>query len=182
MRFPRKRIFVRAFLFIITTGATSQLFVSRTNLALAQPDKSKMEASDDEGAGRRSERFPRLKRLQEALESGELSGAEGVVAGTGLGGGRKILTYLQFVESYVNSVGDKHRAIALAALGIRELFKRQGKPEDALPVMEEYLGKAKDQTERNIYLFLMRQSYLEAKNYEKALALSKQILQENSGK
>lgn len=141
-----------------------------------------------EGGPRRRERIRRFleERLGGDGESPELPagpGAEGGgPGGGGLGRPRRVNNYLQFAESFVASVSDRPRAIGLAALGIRDAYRRQGKASEALPVFEELLASTKDQTERNIYLFLIRQSYQESNDMQKFLEINKQIIKENSAK
>ena len=64
-------------------------------------------------------------------------------------------------------------------MGIKNHYKKNGKPTDAIPQYEALLKNAKDQKMRNILLFAIRQVYGETKDTEKVLAVNKQILSEN---
>lgn len=88
--------------------------------------------------------------------------------------------FLGFMKGYIETVQDSTQATGLAALGIKDHYKRLGRPADAIPFFEEQLAKTKDQKTRNVLLFSIRQVYEETKNDEKLLELNKQILRENA--
>ena len=88
--------------------------------------------------------------------------------------------FLGFIKTYVETVQDSRQAVGLAALGIKEHYKRAGKPAEAIPIFEEQLAKTKDQRTRNVLLFAIRQICEETKNEEKFFELNKQILRENT--
>lgn len=87
--------------------------------------------------------------------------------------------FLGFVSEFNKQVQDPVQSVGLAAVGVKEFYRREGKPEDAVPVIDEMLKMAKDQRVRNVLLFTMRQIYDEQKNGAKMLELSKQIMREN---
>ena len=139
------------------------------------------------GGNRRGRFQERLRRMQERMngggpDAGPGGGGEGGRAFAAPHGARGMNNYMQYVDSLVHSVQDPQMAIGLSALGIRDFYKKQGKVLDSIPVFQELLNNTKEQKERNIYLFLMRQTYKEANDNEKFLELSKQIIKENSAK
>lgn len=89
---------------------------------------------------------------------------------------------LELTQNFVKSIEDPYQAVALAALGIRDSFKKQGSTAGAIPILEEMMSQAKDQKMRNIFLFLIRQCHQDADDEAKVLELSKQIVKENLAK
>lgn len=87
--------------------------------------------------------------------------------------------FLRVVQEFQDAVQKPEQAAGLAAMGIKDGYKRLGKPLEAVPVIDEALKSAKDQKMRNILLFALRQIYEENKNEEKFLEVNKQILREN---
>ena len=99
----------------------------------------------------------------------------------GPGGGRLMGRYLDVVQSFLTAVQDQHEAVGLAVLGIKESYKRAGKPTQAVKELEEFLKSAKDQKMRNILLFGMRQVYEEERDSDKVVEVNKRIMGENLG-
>lgn len=127
-----------------------------------------------EGMGPRAERFRR--RME-----GRMGEQREHPAGEGEGHGRmgRLRRFLQFVEHYHNAVSDPQSAIGLAALGIKDGYRQQGKPLEAVAELEEILNSTNDRKARNILLFTMRQIYEEAQDTDKLLAINKRIVKEN---
>ncbi len=101
--------------------------------------------------------------------------------GRGPRAGAKLGGYLEAVQSYQKAVQDPKQAIGLAVLGIREYYRKDGKPLEAIKEIEGILQSSQDQGVRNIALFAMRQIYEEERMSEKLLEMNKQILRENLG-
>ena len=125
----------------------------------------------------REERFEKWREWKEKGE-GEADEKDGEGHGR-FGKAMRMGGFLRFMQDFNTAVQDPYQAVGFAAVGIREQYKRAGKPQDAIPVLEEFLGKTKDQKSRNILLFTLRQIHEESKDTDKVLAVSKQILQEN---
>ncbi len=162
-----------------TAGAA--LLIFHPALAAAQdqppPPHEQRDQPDFDGPpeGGESGRPPRGERWKKWIEErgGERGGDEQ--------GGRtgRAGRWLGFVGEFNRQAQDPVQAIGLAAVGVKEYYRRQGKPEEALPVLDEFLKSAKDQKVRNVLLFAVRQIYDEQKNGAKVLELSRQIMQEN---
>jgi hypothetical protein len=101
----------------------------------------------------------------------------------GPGGGpehfQRMGKFLHLVEQYQGAVQDPYRAVGLAVLGIKQHYKKTGKPLEAVTQFEESLKGVKDQKMRNIFLFAIKQTYEETKDQDKLLAINKQIVEEN---
>ncbi len=163
------------------------LVSQRTPLALAQDEPPAVERDDgdrDEGPEMKPDERPR-DRFEERRHSrrerweGRRDGDERDKGRWEHHRGGRLGKYLGFVSSYISSVQDPYQATGLALMGIKEYYRKNGKPADALPQYEALLKSAKDQKMRNILLFAIRQVYEETKDSEKLLAINKQILSEN---
>lgn len=87
--------------------------------------------------------------------------------------------FLGFVEHYIRTVQDQRQAVGLAALAIKDHYRKSGKATDAIPLFEEQLARTKDQPTRNVLLFAIRHIYEEARDEQRFLEINKQILREN---
>ena len=142
------------------------------------PPQGHMQVPDDarhEGRGRRGWR-ERHGRHGERGEDGERED-QGRFGESGRVG--KMGRFLKFMNNFTTSVQDPYQAAGLAALGIKEHYRRAGQEADAVPVLEEMLKGVEEQKMRNVILFTIRQIFEEGKQPEKALELSKQIMREN---
>ncbi len=153
------------------------------NLAEAQDDAAPLPPAIDEGENVEAKSGPRESRWRERREMrreghGLQPGGGPEKDGHGGRAGR-MGHFLKFMSKYHESVKDPYQAIGLAILGIKETYRKQGKPLDAIPELEKLLTQAKDQRVRNLILFSMRQVYEEANNSAKVLELSSRIIQEN---
>ena len=83
------------------------------------------------------------------------------------------------VNEFQGAVGQPGGAVSLALMGIKQYYKKNGKPEEAISFFEDTLKGVQDRKMRNIILFTIRQLYEEQKDAEKFLAINKRILQEN---
>lgn len=92
---------------------------------------------------------------------------------------KRVGGFLDFMNRFYGSVQDPYQATGFAALSVREHFKRQGKPLEAVAPIEKMLASTKDQRMRNVLLFTLRQVYEEAKQEEQFIALNEQIMREN---
>lgn len=134
---------------------------------------------DDASAGRPFQE--RRRRQLERREERRKGAGAANRPGAGDGHGRRLANIVNIIATYHEAVRDPHQAAGLAALSIKDAYKKQGKPLDAIPVLEEALGSAKDQQMRNIIMFNIRQVYEEAGQNDKVLEVSKKILKENVG-
>ena len=130
-----------------------------------------------ERGGQKGDRM--RKRFREYGQGENQGGPGGQGGGDGMGRMGRAGRFLGFVSEFNKQVQDPVQSVGLAAVGVKEYYRREGKPEDAVPVLEEMLKSAKDQRVRNVLLFAMRQIYEETKSGTKMLELSKQIMREN---
>ena len=186
----------------------AMLVLTAAPLAFAQPDDQDgpppgppEEEMNDDGPPRDRQGFrEEMRRHRREMRDGSAAGAgQGRSAGMGqrgegregrregrgegregLGGGR-IGRYLEVVQKYQTAVQDSGTAVGLAALGIKEQYRRLGKPEVAVKELEPMLQSTTDQKMRNILLFAIRQTYEESRNHEKFLEINRQIIKENLG-
>jgi hypothetical protein len=115
-------------------------------------------------------------------EGGPRGGGPGGPGEPGAGGGQgRIGRFLDVVQSYQTAVQDSHQAVGLAALGIKDHYRRNGKPLDAVKELEEMLAQTTDQKMRNIFLFIIKQIYEEQRDSAKFLEVSRRIVKENIG-
>lgn len=143
------------------------------NSPIASPAEDAMVSGMRARVRERLERFHH--RMEQAQEEEEITSRPSVDM-DGRGGMGK---YLQRAESLVRAVSDSQTSVALSALGIRDLFRKQGRVLEAVPVLQGFLNDTKAQGERNIYLFLIRQCFREVGDNEKYLEISRQIIIEN---
>lgn len=148
----------------------------------AQPAEDQMDRGRTPTAGRFEdggpkfeERAKRLENLRDKLSDrfdvGQEEGGHGPKKSPGRAMG--------LIKSLIEGAKDPAEAVGLAAIGIKESYKRKGEPKGAIAYFEETLGKAKDQQIRNVLLLLIRQSYEEAGDVEKSIETSKKIVAEN---
>jgi len=71
--------------------------------------------------------------------------------------------------------------VGLAALGIKEQYRRDGKALEAVKELDTLLAQTSDQKMRNIFLFMIKQVYEEEHQSDKFLEISRQIVKENLG-
>ena len=139
--------------------------------------------AQDGGPGmeeRMAEDGPRVDREQLRKEFRRRRGEHN--RGDGMGGGDRLNrmgNFLKFVRSYQEAVKDPHDAAGFAILAVKESYKRQGKPEEAVKYLNGLLDQTSDQHLRNIILFNLKQLYEHQRDGEKAVAVSKQIVAEN---
>lgn len=157
----------------------------RTVPAHAQDGPPAVESEDedrprfDREDGGREDFEERRKARRERWEARRGEKGEGPHHREGHHRGGKLGKYLGFVNHYISAVQDPYQATGLALMGIKDYYRKNGKPADAIPHYEGLLKNAKDQKTRNILMFAIRQVYEETKDAEKALAINKQILSEN---
>lgn len=142
--------------------------------AAAQDDVPEAAAS----AGDASRVFSKRERLRHEMRRRGPRGGEMDPTGKGDRVGR-MGNFLKFVRSYQDAVKDPRDAAGFAILAVRESYKRQGKPEEAVKYLRELLDKTADPHLRNIILFNLKQSYEQDGNEDQAIAVSKQIVEEN---
>ena len=87
--------------------------------------------------------------------------------------------FLEFSSQYIESVQDPYQALGFAAIGIKELHRREGKPERAVEELEQVLATTKDRKARNVLLFVIRQVHESSQNKEGFMAVNQQIIEEN---
>jgi hypothetical protein len=87
--------------------------------------------------------------------------------------------FLRFSKEYYEAVRDPHSAIGFAALGIKEKYRREDKPLDAIPELQKILDATEDRGARNILLFTIRQVYDHEKDRKGSERINNQILKEN---
>lgn len=133
----------------------------------------------DEPQQRRMEKRRRRREGWREPSTGRPGQRRGHRKGKGQGQLGRLQNFLRFVHNYIGVVQDPYQAVGFAALGIKELYKRKGEPEQAIPELEELLEGVKDQKMRNVILFIIRQIHEERKAKDKYLALNKLIIKEN---
>lgn len=143
-----------------------------------QSKKEKMHALKEEMRSKREE----MKDLARDFRDEDGSGEEGRGFGPKDRGGRGSEHFgklLGNISNFQTAVQEPAQAIGLAILGIKQYYKKSGKPEEAIKEIEELLKSCKNQKMRNIVLFNLRQIYQEQKNSEKFLEINRQIIKEN---
>ena len=174
-----------------------------TAVCFAQPDQEDVPPpaigeqgkADGAAAGR-----PLRHEMRERFREGRRSRGEGSFRGEGNGpemrerfgkrngpmgqGGRakmgaKLGGYIEAVQNYQKAVQDPRQAIGLAVMGIRDHYRKERKPLEAVKEIDAILQSTQDQAVRNIALFAMRQVYEEERQGDKLLEINKQILKEN---
>ncbi len=175
--------------FAISLAAIFGAIVLRGEPVFAQPE-GEHEPGSEPGmspggpppGGREDFRDNMRRRREERREEfrREYNGGGGREDGgpRGMGQGR-LGRYLDVVQSYQTAVQDEHQAVGLAALGIKDHYRRSGKPLDAVRELDEVLKTTTDQKMRNILLFTIRQIYEEQKAGDKFMEVSRQIIREN---
>lgn len=171
---PRK---IERVLKIAFSGLLLSLLLPATLPALAQPegqppavDGLRDEPSEAGNRPRKQMKRRMMERMQGGMP-GEQDGREGRM--------KRLGNFISFMSTYLTSVKDPHQAAGLAALSIKDVYKKQGKPLEAEKVIEEAIGSTKDQSMRNVLLFSLRQIYEENNQSDKVLEVSKRILKEN---
>lgn len=164
---------------LISSLCASALFVQTASAFPPGEDRPEPPTEESEGPGDRPEqpmreggKHRRGERMREFKERrGEAQERFGMLKGRE--------RFLKFSKEYYDTVRDPHAAIGFAALGIREKFRREGKPEAAVPELQKLLEGAKDQGARNVLLFTIRQIHESSKNTEAFTKVNDQILREN---
>ena len=177
-KLPKLQIKSVAALLAVSVFISGTLLWSIPASAQDGPPPPPDEAGPPNGPDQHHQRGERFRRWFEDRDGGVREGEE---KGGPREGGRmgRAGRFLGFVSEFNKQVQDPVQSVGLAAVGVKDYYRREGKPEEAIPVLEEMLKSAKDQGVRNVLLFAMRQIYDEAKNGEKMLELSKQIMREN---
>lgn len=141
---------------------------------------------DDDGPGGRRGEMRKMFReeMRERFRGGAEGGGPGGPGGgpgEGQGGRGRVGRFLDVVQSYQTAVQDPHQAVGLAALGIKDHYRRSGKPLEAVKELEDMLAQSSDQKMRNIFLFIIKQIYEEERDSAKFLETSRRIVKENLG-
>lgn len=118
------------------------------------------------------------KKFQERMQKGMHDDAGGAFDGRE-GRMRRMGNFISFMSTFLGTVKDTHQAAGLAALSIKDSYKKQGKPLEAVKVIEDAIGSTRDQAMRNVLLFTLRQIYEENNQQAKVLEVSERILKEN---
>jgi hypothetical protein len=118
----------------------------------------------------------RRQMMERWLERQEGEPGQG---GPGMKGGRGPGAFLRMVQDFQQAVQDPYQAVGLAVLSIKDHYRREKKPAEAVVFFESLLKETTDQKLRNIFLFSLRQIHEEQKDPAKVLEVSKKILEEN---
>ncbi len=143
--------------------------------AAAQDPGPGIESNAVEGAQADMRRKHMRKEFRKRRGAGEMRG------GSRGKGDRleRMGSFLKFVRSYQDAVKNPHDAAGFAILAVKENYKRQGKPDEAVKYLNGLLEGTNDQHLRNIILFNLKQLYEHQHNSDKAIEISKQIVAEN---
>ena len=171
---PRKYITIVLMLTVVTLFS---LLLVTPQPVFAQPEdepaamgRPTEDRQDQENGPRKQMRRRMMERARDG-GPGDQDGREGKM--------KRLGNFISFMSTFLASVKDPHQAAGLAALSIKDVYKKQGKPLEAVKILEDAIGSSKDQAMRNVLLFSLRQIYEENNQTDKVLEVSQRILKEN---
>jgi hypothetical protein len=93
----------------------------------------------------------------------------------------RLARFVRFMNDYQQAIQEPHGAVSFAAMGLKQHYKKIGKPLEVVPELEKMLDACKASKTRNVLLFTIRQIYEEQGDEEKVLMINRRILSENVG-